>query len=90
MSGTSWRKVVFAHHTRSRKRGNRSQRCQGPGPPESADQLANVIVQVGQNLLAVGMTDRDGANACGDHTQSRLVQISRQRFLGLAAGQRPE
>ncbi len=33
MSGTSWRKVEFAHHTRSRKRGNRCQRCQGPVPP---------------------------------------------------------
>ena len=47
-------------------------------------------MEVGQHLLAVGVADRDGADAGADHTQGRLVQVGRQHVLGLAAGQGPE
>ena len=35
-------------------------------------------MQIGQDLLAVGVADRDRADSGADHTQRRLVQVGRQ------------
>ena len=83
------RKVVFVHHTRSRKKGNRRRPSREPGRP-GRRQYANLIVEISQDLLAVGMTDGDGANTRADHTQGRLVQVGRQYVLGLVSAQCPE
>src|SRR5271166_1425599 len=48
-------------------------------------QYANLIVEISQDLLAVGMTDGNGANTRADHPQGRLVQVGRQYVLGLVS-----
>ena len=71
------RKVEFVHHTRSRKKGNRRRPSRGP-VDQGGRQLANLVVEISQDLLAVGMTDGIGANTRTDHPQGRLVQVGRQ------------
>ena len=80
-SGTSERKVEFAHRRGSRRRGSRRRRSRGRGRPDRRP-VADVVVEIGQHLLAVGVADRDGADAGADHTQGRLMQIGRQHVQG--------
>ena len=48
---------------------------------ELARQLDEVVVQSGDDLLAVRVTDGHGAHPSAYATKSRLVQIDEQRFF---------
>src|SRR5207245_7153632 len=43
-------------------------------------------VQSGEDLLTVGVADRDGADACTDATQGSLMQVKREGVAGASPG----
>ena len=53
-------------------------------------QIANLIMDVGHNLLTVGVTDGYGTNTRANHPQGRLVKVGHQHVVGLASTECPE
>ena len=85
-SGTFEHTVGFAHCRGSRRKGSRR-----GGFELAADQLrgqiADIVVEVGQQLLAVRMADRDRADARANHTERGLMQVGCEHRLGQGAGE---